>query len=166
MDIFQKKEGYQCQCECGTITKARSWSLKTGRHASCGCLQRELLANRMLKPDYASFKHEIYKNYKRAAKKRDYEFTLTKPEFIDLIQNDCHYCGGKPSMTWHGTKRTIVNLDGFRYNGVDRVDNTDGYIIGNVVSCCKICNNSKNTLTVDEWLEWVTRVYEFQKNKN
>jgi len=25
-------------------------------------------------------------------------------------------------------------------SGIDRLDNTKGYIIGNIVSCCTICN--------------------------
>ena len=80
-----------------------------------------------------------------------------------MLNGNCHYCGIEPNSTWFGTKRTIVNTDGFKYNGIDRKDNTIGYTTENCVSCCKICNNSKNTLAEDEWLIWVKRIYEFQK---
>lgn len=162
---ISKKDGYRCKCDCGNETNARSWALKTGRHASCGCLQKEKLAARMCKPNFESFKNEIFKNYVRAAKKRNYSFGLTKEEFVELIGGDCHYCGDKPNMSWHGTKRTIINLDSFRYNGVDRKNNTLGYTKENCVSCCKICNNSKSTLTEGKWLKWVEKIYKYQNLK-
>lgn len=166
VEHHSREKGYLCKCDCGETTIARSSALKTGRHGSCGCLQKELLAARMNKPNFEAFKNEIYKNYVRAAKKRNYNFELTKNEFITLIGGDCYYCDTKPNMTWYGTKRTIVNTDGFKYNGVDRKDNTVGYTIDNCVSCCKICNNSKNTLTEKDWLTWVKRIYEYQKLNN
>lgn len=35
-----------CQCDCGTIKQVKAASLKSGRSQSCGCLQKDLLANR------------------------------------------------------------------------------------------------------------------------
>ena len=43
----------------------------------------------------------------------------------------------------------------FIYNGIDRLDNNEGYLPSNVVTCCKICNRAKHSLTVVEFLEWV-----------
>lgn len=161
---ISKKDGYACECECGNITKARSWSLKTGRHASCGCLQKELMAKRNFKDGFEALKNETYKNYKRAAKKRGHSFKLSKSEFYILLSGSCWYCGSEPNMTWKGTKRTIIDTSTFRYNGVDRVDNNLGYDIDNVVSCCKFCNNAKNTLTDSEYLDNIIRVYNYQKD--
>ena len=31
----------------------------------------------------------------------------------------------------------------------------------NGVACCKYCNTAKNTMSVDEFLKWIGRVYEF-----
>jgi len=158
-----REKGYLCECECGSTTIARSTALKTGKHASCGCLQKELLAARMNKPNFEAFKNEIFKNYTRAAKKRHYSFDLTKEEFLKLISSNCYYCGVEPNSKWFGTKRTIVNSDTFRYNGVDRKNNSVGYVLDNCVPCCKICNNSKSTLTEEEWFNWIKRIYENQK---
>ena len=47
-----------------------------------------------------------------------------------------------------------------KYNGVDRVDNSLGYIKENCVACCKICNNAKSTLSISEWQEWIIRVHD------
>ena len=46
----------------------------------------------------------------------------------------------------------------YTYNGIDRVDNTRGYTLDNVVPCCFKCNRAKDTMTKEEFLEWVGRV--------
>ena len=153
--------GYDCICDCGNKTIARGWALKTGRHQSCGCLVKERMRARTL-PNFQSLKNDIYRNYKTSAKRRKYEFLLTQEEFDRLTQENCYYCGTKPLMTytWEGKKK---EHEDFRYNGIDRKDNAKGYTVENSVSCCRICNNSKNILTQEEWFEWIKRIYEFQK---
>jgi hypothetical protein len=165
LEYNSNKKSYLCQCDCGNLTHARSWYLRNGKHKSCGCLQKELLAKRCYKDNYIGLKNEIYKNYLKAAKRRNYSFELSKEIFYKLINGDCHYCGIKPNTKWFGTKRTIIDVSEFRYNGVDRVDNNIGYTLENSVSCCKICNNAKNTLTTEEFLNWVNLVYQFQMGK-
>lgn len=44
-------------------------------------------------------------------------------------------------------------------NGIDRVDNSLGYILSNVVSCCKICNYMKKDLSEQEFQDQCERVY-------
>lgn len=165
LEYIDRNKGYLCECDCGNKTNARSWSLKTGRHESCGCLAKEKLAKRNFKEGFISLKNEIYNNYKKAAKRRGYDFTLSKNEFYNLLNGDCDYCGLEPHMIWKGTKRTIIDISKFKYNGVDRVNNNEGYKIENVVSCCKFCNNAKNTMTTEEFFVWVNRVVSFQNNK-
>ena len=46
-------------------------------------------------------------------------------------------------------------------NGIDRIDSSKGYTVENSVACCKYCNTAKNTMSVDEFLKWIGRVYEF-----
>jgi len=64
------------------------------------------------------------------------------------------------TYTW-GAGISETDYSQFKYNGVDRVDNTVGYTLDNCVSCCKICNNSKATLTLDEWKDWIERVHKY-----
>jgi len=37
--------------------------------------------------------------------------------------------------------------------GIDRWDNSQGYLADNVVPCCKDCNRAKNTRTPREFVE-------------
>ena len=84
---------------------------------------------------------ERYKKYKQNAVKRNVEFLLTLEEFAKLSQDTCVYCGE----------------DGY---GVDRIDSAMGYIEGNVVPCCKLCNMMKNKHSVKEFFEHCKKIIE------
>lgn len=79
-----------------------------------------------------------YDMYVSNAARRGLAFKLSKEEFLELTQRDCKYCG-KPSTATHT-------------NGVDRVNNSQGYVAGNCVTACKTCNFMKHALTVHEFL--------------
>lgn len=51
------------------------------------------------------------------------------------------------------------NRGQFVYNGLDRLDTSQGYAPGNVVPCCGDCNWAKRARTRPEFLAWVVRVY-------
>lgn len=146
-------KSYICICDCGKETRARSWALKTGRHKGCKCRIKEIRAEKRL-PDNLGIKRSILRNYKRAAKARGYEFLLTDEEFFYLILNNCHYCNSEPNMI-HSMRPHYHEM---KYNGVDRINNSIGYTKQNCVTACKICNNSKSTLTTQEWFDWIRTV--------
>lgn len=152
-----KRKAWLCKCECGNKTYARSWGLKTGRHKSCICGRT---AKRPISwvPNNGSQKREIFRNYKRSAKTRGYDFNLSSDQLFDLIGKDCYYCGAPPQLVkW----ARYIDRE-FKCNGVDRVDNNLGYTNTNCVPCCTICNLSKMDLTIDEWKDWLKRVYKKQ----
>lgn len=153
--ITGSKRWWLCECECGNTTKSTPFALRTGKHKSCSCYNKAQRPNKRLENN-ASPKKRIYKNYFKAAKKRNYIFTLTIKEFSELINKNCVYCGSEPNMT---LKIRGVVRDDFKFNGVDRVDNKIGYTIENCVSCCKICNNSKASLSLEDWKTWLVKIY-------
>jgi hypothetical protein len=79
----------------------------------------------------------IENEYKKGAASRGLQFSLDTYEIQELISLPCHYCG----ISSHTT------------NGIDRVDNSKGYIRENCVSCCTVCNRMKHTMTKDSFLE-------------
>ena len=162
-DRKDKKGEYKCKCKCGNITYARTWSLKTGRHKSCGCLMKEKAAKRFTLPNNQGLVNELYKNYKNSAKRRNYDFYLTKEQFKNIITGNCYFCGSEPLKTITPSRKRKFNNNDFKYNGVDRLNNNLGYFIENVVTCCYICNNAKNILTMEEFISWVNKIYSFQK---
>jgi len=85
-------------------------------------------------------------NYKRSAKKRSIDFLLTDNEVINFFFMDCHYCGVPPDIN--------VQL-----MGIDRKNSSKGYLMDNVVPCCKMCNYCKNTLDYKEFLDHVENMF-------
>jgi len=88
-----------------------------------------------------------YYIYKSEAKRKANKFELSFEELKTIIRKPCHYCGD------------LLN----KYNGIDRMDNTKGYIYNNCVPCCKLCNFKKGAMKYKDFLEWIERVYEYRR---
>jgi len=139
-----------CRCDCGKETTILGYSLRHGSTKSCGCLQGSPLPKGV-----AAFNH-LYSGRERMAKKEGHKWELTKEQVHFLSKQLCHYCGAEPAQIHSGRGRTNGP---YIYNGIDRVDNSCGYTMDNVVPCCKVCNFAKKAKTVKEFTDWVTRVY-------
>lgn len=139
---------YLCKCDCGNETVVASNKLTGNKTKSCGCLKK--------KHDYgvASF-NVLFSEYKKNAIKRQIVFDLTTEQFKTLVIQNCYYCGISPKQI---ISRKVYNGN-FIHNGIDRIDSTKGYEIGNVVPCCGRCNEGKMDLSQDEFLSWIERVY-------
>ena len=147
-----------CKCSCGNEKTICGANLIQGTK-SCGCFAKELISLRgkqkHLPQGEASF-NAIFYYYKRNAAIRNYAFALKKEEFKEFVTGKCHYCGASES----NLKKTREATGNFAYNGIDRVDNTKGYNKDNCVSCCKICNRMKLTMTQKEFAKWIATAYE------
>lgn len=124
-------------CHCGKEFTCRLQHLKEGSTKSCGCLKTLL-------PTRANL-NLLFLRYKRKAKNRNYNFTLTKENFEKLTSSNCFYCGKNPENV---CKQAFSNGD-YIYNGIDRVDNSKGYTIDNCVPCCFKCNSWKGAITLE-----------------
>ena len=74
-----------------------------------------------------------YRQYIVSAKNRNIDFLLSENVFNNITKESCYLCGKK-------------NNEKHR-NGVDRYDNSIGYIETNCKSCCNTCNMMKNRFT-------------------
>lgn len=85
------------------------------------------------------------------AKRKGREFLLTFEEYVDKVAEPCYYCDDFfPRVQWG--------------IGLDRLDNAIGYVAGNVVSCCKNCNQIKmDILTAAETKAAVAAVIKIRK---
>jgi len=89
--------------------------------------------------DYAN-KPPNYKTYKKRAEKNfPNSKMISEEEFSELVKQECYYCGKK------GT------------NGIDRVDNLQGYVLSNCVPCCKHYNYVKGDLSIKDFNIWKKR---------
>ena len=82
-----------------------------------------------------------FRYYQRSAAERGIPFELTFEQFILFWQQPCWYCG-----------------DPLETAGLDRVDNSKGYALDNVVSCCFMCNAAKRNYSQQVFLERCKRI--------
>lgn len=105
----------------------------------------------------------LWRQYKKSARKRGHLFDLPFETFVDITQHDCYLCGVKPSQVYiHNKSLNRYIKEPFIYNGIDRVNNKDGYIVtGSLMACCGTCNMAKRFLDVEAFLKYIKRAYEF-----
>ena len=91
-------------------------------------------------------KHVIWNHYVKGAQKRRIHFALTKTRFNELILQPCFYCNNKK--------------DG-EVNGIDRLNNNQGYQEDNVVPCCETCNSMKGSQHPQEFVDKLHAIHLF-----
>lgn len=178
----------QCDCEEHTIKPVQAAHLLSQNSTNCGCQRKEMLRNLAIQRDKAirirneegkvikkrcslchqwlnldsfnlditvkdghscickqcnsNYSKRMYQSYKRGAIRRKYVFELTQSDFEKLIECPCYYCGEKPKQ----------------YNGIDRFDSQQGYILGNCVPCCEQCNFMKRNLKIEDWYNKMKKI--------
>jgi hypothetical protein len=90
-----------------------------------------------------------YNEYKNRAERKKIDFKLTLEQFDFLVKKECFYCKIKTPN---------------KPMGIDRVDNSKGYISSNVTPCCWECNRAKSDMTQREFFEYRQR-FSNKKNK-
>ena len=89
----------------------------------------------------------LFNNFKKRTKRENKDNQLSYEEFLEFTkEKQCHYC--YDDIHWVEYNLTA---NGSSYN-LDRKDNNRGYIMGNCVTCCWKCNESKkNNFTYEQW---------------
>lgn len=150
---LQKSDGRWaavCSCTCGSSKEVAVRYLQRGT-THCGCKTDH--SNRGL-PSGLSAMRGLISVYKGNAKTRSLPFELSEEQCQLLFESDCFFCGDAPSAVF-----TKKNLKGsFTYNGIDRVDSSKGYVIGNVNACCADCNYLKSNRTNEDFIARVKKI--------
>jgi len=160
---------YVCQCDCGTEFDSNSAEFeyrfgcdncsKEHHYKSASKNQKitkkqkptRLTEFTKLYPESydkvsGSYANAIVSLIKNGAKHRGLEWNLTHIETFNILLKACYYCG------------TQINFPETR-NGLDRLDNTKGYISNNVVPCCYPCNIAKHQMTEKEFKSLIINIY-------
>lgn len=151
---------WNCKCDCGNTKLADGVYLRSGHVKSCGCLVKDLVSERSKKKD--SGLNLLFRNYKRSAKTRGYEFELSLEYFNTITKENCFYCGCHPYKI--ATK--LSKYGAYTYNGIDRLDNNTGYVYSNCVACCESCNFLKRSLNHNEFVDKIKLIYANLQEKN
>lgn len=139
-----------CLCDCGKSKFINAFSLKRGNALSCGSCKT---------PDITEWSgprgcfRGHYSAYKGRAKDNKWEFDLTLEDFRKIVTKPCHYCNIEYSLVKKDKNKLI------KCCGIDRLDNSIGYIKDNVVPACHTCNRMKLKMSKKEFLSWITKIY-------
>lgn len=143
---------YFVQCKkCGSVFSRRGTVIEnTLNTIQCTNCRK----NRFGKP-LNVLEYKMYCFYRSGARQRGIDFNLSEEEFKSLIKKDCYYCGEPPSRHQSVSYRSDYEL----VNGIDRIDSSKSYSIGNCVPCCNTCNLMKNTLSKEAFLTKVSDIF-------
>lgn len=161
--VLNRAEGttnsWICKCDCGTVRAHNTNDLISKHTKSCGCQKANF--NRSNRPVSQNPKDGGWAYavtvVKASIKVSKRDLQLSYEDIKSLISSDCVYCGEKPSIK-------IRNCHVLR-NGIDRVDSSIDYVLGNCVSCCSQCNYAKNDYTYQEFISHAERVVTFSKGR-
>ena len=160
------RTAYRFECYCGNNYINTAKDIKRGHTLSCGCLRKDTTKKTGKKnkikdiPSQSSFSR-FYNQSVVSAKIRKKEFTLTESDFKSLVDSDCHYCGAKPSRLF-----TSKNRIPYVYNGIDRKNNSVGYLLENCLPCCTMCNFAKRDSEYETFIEWAKQLGTYQLSLN
>ena len=99
-------------------------------------------------PPTEAAKNRVIQSYKRSATKQGLDWDISEETLNILFNDDCYYCGAPPSNVSKSKNGDYV------YQGIDRLDNTQGYTETNCISSCKRCNYAKSNMDEKEFLNW------------
>ena len=159
----RKRKKVLCKCVCGNTKSflCESFTCKNelDRAKSCGCTKtfvNGINAQKRRKPE--SVYRYIYEKYQYSAKTRNIDFNLSKEEHLEIIKQNCYYCGSEPELKQpHKGKGKYVGVP-VPYNGIDRIDSNVGYEVDNCVSCCTRCNYMKSDMDVSLFTEHILKI--------
>jgi hypothetical protein len=149
-----REQYWLCQCDCGNTKEALGKNIQRKSTTHCGCLTAENIGKgHRLENNLAGW-NKLFDGYKRNASSKNLEFTLNKEEFLLFCKDKCFYCGDEPKrqLKLHNSTNEIY------FNGIDRKDNTLGYILNNCVTCCTLCNYMKREMNYEDFIIHMTKI--------
>jgi len=145
-----EKVKWLCKCICGVERFVNGCDLLSKRSKSCGCSR---------KPIEEVGLNKVYSGFVRNALQRKISFKLTKKQVQDIIKKPCENCG----IIGANIAKLRNGKIEFKYNGIDRIDNSLGYVENNVRTYCGECNMIRKNIDDQIWQNWIKRVSEFQR---
>ena len=157
------RNSYLIECKCGyrRHIHVSEWPrFLDGTHKAnirAGCRKCNLLDKPTSEKINSGYRY-LYNSLKSSCKRIKRDFELSYEEACTLYKGNCAYCGKPPS----NTVKVNVEKFGVKYNGIDRIDSSKGYVENNVAPCCYTCNRFKSDLALPDFLEHVENIYCFR----
>lgn len=134
---------WKCICDCGNEYTGRSEGIKRGESAACTECNKINSKNSLHHKDKKRVPMRVHiQNAKSRYSKRGYDFNITEEYMKDLFDKQ----NGKCSLS-----NIPISLEDSTAS-IDRIDSTQGYIIGNVQWVLRSINYMKTTLSQDDFI--------------
>jgi hypothetical protein len=151
------RSSWLCKCECGKEKDIVASSLTSGRTKSCGCL----LISTPWK-GYQNISGDYWNRLKKSAKLRNIEFSISMEYAwtIYIRQNKkCSLTGRDIVIDPSYLRSKILNRTGQQTASIDRINNKDGYIKGNIQWVHVDINYMKQDYTQEYFIESCREIY-------
>jgi len=157
---IDRKDSTECYTESNCLSCCKMCNYMKGSLSERVFLDRiehilttnEKIEGRLFPDAFCNYNSAQYTQYKNRAVKKSLDFVLSKDEFDVISSNSCYLCNKGCSSTHH--------------NGLDRIDNSKGYIEDNVKSCCGGCNYMKRDYSVEDIFDKFIAIYNVNIQSN
>lgn len=145
---------FKVKCDCGEIFSASGTLMRRNKITSC---KNCSFTNRSKMSIKTTQNQMVFaKRVLNRCNTKHIDVAITADEYIEKAKMNCHYCNAEP-MPANGTARLGEGL--LKIHGLDRIDSSLGYTNENTVSCCIICNTMKASLSTNEFLLHINKIY-------
>jgi len=159
--IRREADGIYCSRKCSGAARARSTQEKfvsDGGKKCKRCDEFKSLENFSSLPNPPYYRSECkrchnykparhYLIYKEKSSRQGMKFNLSMDDFLSFDGQPCNYCGEE--------------LKSIR---LELLNNHNGYLLENLVSCCRSCQKFKNGLDHDEFISLCKKVLKIKNN--
>jgi len=135
---------WKCLCACGKEVISETNALRRGATKSCGCWRKDRMGNFSRKHGLEGTPiYILYQTAKKRAKKKGMDFTIQLSD-MPIIPDKCPIFGIP-------LKHSVISGKASSNSpSLDRIDNSKGYIVGNIRIISYRANILKNNATTQE----------------
>lgn len=157
-------------CDCGFKKEAILSTIKCQPDEKCRGYDRHYFKPK-IKDGFRSVEQSkidnartTYKKYYNKCKLSGTCINISFEHFLEITQKECYYCGKPPSHKINhqclGTLRGKRHPEGaFVYNGLVKITMSEGFINGNIRSCCHECSRAKLDMDEKDFIKWIKEAY-------
>jgi hypothetical protein len=150
---------WDCICDCGNFTVVITNKLQTNYTKSCGCLRFRRGSASHRYNGVGEITGSYVNNISMAAKNTGKEWNVSKEYLSNLYELQEHKCVLSGLSISFGNRYLKVETTA----SLDRIDNSKGYVEGNLQWIHKEINKMRGKLPVSEFLGFCKSITEHQK---
>ena len=154
---YLKKGRWECLCDCGNIKNVCRSTLINGDSRSCGCLAEELKFKGL-----NGISHAYWGRIRSAALKSGREFNISMQYVWDLYEKQNRRCAlSNIEIVFEKRSHHCINQTA----SLDRIDNSKGYIEGNVQWVHKMVNRMKSVFDQEDFIKMCESITNVKNHK-